>query len=760
MADTEHRFKYVFIPADESIPVEEREGIAVGSAGGDVLVDLLRPHFLRGGSLVDADAARKEAERHLGPEQAARLSPDRLVAATESGSTETFALVHPASTNGYRGVYLYTDECGKLKSLPENPRALELAQRCGIDVRHPFHGDAFVGAVKTSPPPMRNVSFTEHELDPGAPWMLVAPAENAVYAETFREFMSAVEGKATREELEHRRESRETEETDPGRRSRQTSEGEEIPPHGLRLRDGVATYHASLASVVGAPVSVENSCAAGGVGVVATRRITRGEAIWSEAPLVSIQSPANVDEALCCGWCHRAVGDIDASLSLACGAIDGDAARGNGTERASPPWIAVRSLGPSLAALGEAEGTPPIVRCKRWRSRGCKEVYCGDECARDHALAGHDVLCCSDAPFSSDGGVREEAAGGGGGDEAERAAASAAGALREFFSGNDNLHMIARVVGAMSSAVAGGRTWDDATLKFRAFVGIPWWETSGSTGAEKRLAKRAMRLMTESAHAAELNVAREADAAAEAGDEDAFRLAVEVRNVLHRFPDVLSRLGLDGVGHLLGVCDMNQLSMTIDGPMRNVCRKLLRVDEYEGADAAKPALDVLLPIALRVQAKRDAEDAAAGKPRWGGDDRYEGDEDEEEEEDGMEGEVRLDETADAEDLFDASRRLFGGFKGQALFSLLCLVNHSCEPSTAARFSSWKGRAMVRLEALRDIECGEELTMSYIDESETLEERTSALASYGFACRCNKCVGEGANANDVSDPDVDDNSDVD
>ena len=51
-------------------------------------------------------------------------------------------------------------------------------------------------------------------------------------------------------------------------------------------------------------------------------------------------------------------------------------------------------------------------------------------------------------------------------------------------------------------------------------------------------------------------------------------------------------------------------------------------------------------------------------------------------------------------------------------------------------------------------------MSYIDESETLEERTSALASYGFACRCNKCVGEGANANDVSDPDVDDNSDVD
>ena len=359
MADTEHRFKYVFIPADESIPVEEREGIAVGSA-------LLRPHFLGGGSLVDADAARREAERHLGPEKAARLSPDRLVAATESGSTETFALVHPASTNGYRGVYLYTDECGKLKSLPENPRALELAQRCGIDVRHPFHGDAFVGAVKTSPPPMRNVSFTEHELDPGSPWMLIAPAENAVYAETFREFMSAVEGKATREELEHRRTSV-TEETE-GRRSRRTSEGEEIPPHGLRLRDGVATYHASLASCVDAPVSVENSCAAGGVGVVTTRRITRGEAIWSEAPLVSIQSPSNVDEALCCGWCHRAVGTSTRTCRLR--AEQSTATRREETGRiASPSWIAVRSLGPSLAALAEAEGTPPIVRCKRWRNR-------------------------------------------------------------------------------------------------------------------------------------------------------------------------------------------------------------------------------------------------------------------------------------------------------------------------------------------------------------------------------------------------------
>lgn len=736
MADTEHPFKYVFIPADESVPCEEREGIATGEAGGDILVELLRPHFSGGGSRIDPDAARKEAERHLGPEKAAELTRDRLVTATQSGSTETFALVHPSSTNGFRGVYLYTDEVGMLKSLPTNPRAHELALRCGIDVRHPFHGDVFVGAVKTNPPPMRNVSFTENELDPGAPWMLTAPTENAVYAETMREFMSAVEGKVTREELEHRRESVANLPS-----LRRTSQGETIPPHGLRLRDGVDEYHASLVEDKDA-VKVTQSSSLGGVGVLAARHITRGEAIWSEAPLVSIQSPSNADEALSCGWCHRAVGDIDLRLSLVCGACDGEQAR---SEKRTDEWIGVKDR-PGLVGLEEADGCAAITRCKRWRTRGCQEIYCGEECARAHSIAGHDALCCGDTFKESD-----EVA-----DEAEHAAAVAASALREFFSDDDNLHMIARVVGAMASALAQGRTWDDATLRFRAFVGIPWWETSGSTGAEKRLAKRSMRLMTESAHAAEIAVAREADAAAQADDEDTFRFLYEVKSTFRQIPDVLNRLGLDGVGHLLGVCDMNQLSLTIDGPMRNVCRTLLRVDEYQGSDAARPTLDALLPIALRAQARRDAEDADAGRPRWGGSDRFEND-DEDEDTDDMEGEIRLDETADAEDLFDVSRRLFGGFKGQALFSLLCLVNHSCEPSTVARFSSWKGRAMVRLEALRDIEAGEELTMSYIDEGESLEERKVALASYGFVCGCDKCVGEGARGGS-SDPGG--NSDVD
>ena len=96
---------------------------------------------------------------------------------------------------------------------------------------------------------------------------------------------------------------------------------------------------------------------------------------------------------------------------------------------------------------------------------------------------------------------------------------------------------------------------------------------------------------------------------------------------------------------------------------------------------------------------------------------------------------------DAEDLYDVSRRLFPMFAGEGLFSLLCVVNHACEPSVVTRYRSWKGATMMRVEALRDIEAGEELTVSYVDETEPLAARRAALASYRFECRCAKCERE-------------------
>ena len=49
-----------------------------------------------------------------------------------------------------------------------------------------------------------------------------------------------------------------------------------------------------------------------------------------------------------------------------------------------------------------------------------------------------------------------------------------------------------------------------------------------------------------------------------------------------------------------------------------------------------------------------------------------------------------------------------------------------------------------ISAVRDIGVGEEITISYIDEGQPLDERRADLADYGFQCRCARCTaGEAA-----------------
>eukprot|EP00960_Hanusia_phi_P007857 224857-Hanusia_phi.AAC.1 len=82
--------------------------------------------------------------------------------------------------------------------------------------------------------------------------------------------------------------------------------------------------------------------------------------------------------------------------------------------------------------------------------------------------------------------------------------------------------------------------------------------------------------------------------------------------------------------------------------------------------------------------------------------------------------------------------------GIGLFPIAALMNHSCSPSCV---QSFHGRRM-QLRALRDIEEGEELTLSYIDPAEPLVVRQEELRKrYFFSCTCNMCEGEEAETKD-------------
>jgi len=75
--------------------------------------------------------------------------------------------------------------------------------------------------------------------------------------------------------------------------------------------------------------------------------------------------------------------------------------------------------------------------------------------------------------------------------------------------------------------------------------------------------------------------------------------------------------------------------------------------------------------------------------------------------------------------------------GIGLFLLANSTNHSCEPNVFSASSTNDNR--VSMYALREIRKGEELCISYIDESDSFEQRQKKLKEiYRFSCTCRKC----------------------
>eukprot|EP00435_Cladocopium_sp_Y103_P057745 s329_g20.t1 len=77
--------------------------------------------------------------------------------------------------------------------------------------------------------------------------------------------------------------------------------------------------------------------------------------------------------------------------------------------------------------------------------------------------------------------------------------------------------------------------------------------------------------------------------------------------------------------------------------------------------------------------------------------------------------------------------------GIGLARRVALMNHSCRPNCEIDYN---GNATAVVKAIRPIPAGEELTISYIDETKPLRVRRSRLERrYGFRCFCRRCVQE-------------------
>lgn len=79
--------------------------------------------------------------------------------------------------------------------------------------------------------------------------------------------------------------------------------------------------------------------------------------------------------------------------------------------------------------------------------------------------------------------------------------------------------------------------------------------------------------------------------------------------------------------------------------------------------------------------------------------------------------------------------------GTALYSVQSGMNHDCDPNTEPRKDENDITGACVLVARRNIAAGEEITISYIPEDLSRDERQDALADYGFVCRCKRCEEE-------------------
>ncbi|GAB2285290.1 Histone-lysine N-methyltransferase atxr2 [Dionaea muscipula] len=81
-------------------------------------------------------------------------------------------------------------------------------------------------------------------------------------------------------------------------------------------------------------------------------------------------------------------------------------------------------------------------------------------------------------------------------------------------------------------------------------------------------------------------------------------------------------------------------------------------------------------------------------------------------------------------------------QGTAFFPLQSCMNHSCCPNARAFKGEEDRDGQAAIIALKPIQVGEEVTISYIDEDLPYNERQALLADYGFICECPKCLEEG------------------
>ncbi len=208
---SDNSFTYVFIPANDSKPIEAVVGDKSGGLSDDCLSKEAKQYFFtnsdkgaRAAALENAtpeqrkllaqqlrEEVKAQAAQSSYANQMLNLDDDALIGIMQanqtSASCEITALTVPTSINNHRAVSMYSDDNARTQNLPYNRRATELLVACGHSIAGEASpsrvaigaappggicGDAFVGRCHDDEMGdiWERVDFTVEDANPRAAW--------------------------------------------------------------------------------------------------------------------------------------------------------------------------------------------------------------------------------------------------------------------------------------------------------------------------------------------------------------------------------------------------------------------------------------------------------------------------------------------------------------------------------------------------------------------------------------------------------------
>ena len=419
-------------------------------------------------------------------------------------------------------------------------------------------------------------------------------------------------------------------------------------------------------------------------GVKVLKKINKDDVIFYETPMCCLQSIPNRQDAICCSFCFRFIGTVDMQLNILKKEITRQDVityvndNNNDNDNDNKDLIL----------------TDRIIPCQS----NCGTLYCNENCRDEHMKKSHKYLCT--------GYIDEKDADN--------------NCLFQFILHSIETNEIFLLVGDVYARILcdidEGKSIENAMKPWLGYCRNKWEDVAKTNDTDETAVEFAETLKKLTLESWELLC-------------DAFDLQSKKLDKI---------LDHDFMSRTIGMFEQNNVGVRLTNPILNYIKKM-----DDDSELIESMLDNIKQISKNLESLDDVE--------W---EDVEDDEENDDNDDNKENEIENKsifvrvptnpKLIELEEILkeEGEENIFPPLDGTAFYKTICKINHSCCPNCIVRYNTDSVQGLVaQVIALNEIEEGEELVQSYIDQSLDINSRQAALRDYGFECRCIKCTEE-------------------